>query len=60
MAVPAAFAIKSPFTMRMLQPSAWGAKSAIGFKTFLVITAANVTGAVNHWDSNGLPHRNGE
>jgi hypothetical protein len=30
-------------------------KSAIGIKSFLVIAAANVTRAVNHWHANGPP-----
>jgi hypothetical protein len=50
-----AFAINSPFTMRMLAQSASGMKSAIGIKSFLVIGAANVTRAVNHWHANGPP-----
>jgi hypothetical protein len=54
------FAINSPFTMRMLDQSASGMKSAIGIKSFLVIAAANVTRAVNHWHANGPPERNGE
>ena len=44
-AFTARFAINLPFTMRMLDLSASGTKSAISFKTLLVITAANVSGA---------------
>jgi hypothetical protein len=44
----------------MLDLSASGTKSAIVLNTFLVIAAANVTRAVNHWHANGPPLRNGE
>jgi hypothetical protein len=37
----------------MLDLSASGTKSAILFKTLLVTTAANVSGAINHWDADG-------
>jgi hypothetical protein len=43
------FAIKPPFTIGMLEPSALAGKSAIVFNSLLAITAANVTGVVNLW-----------
>jgi hypothetical protein len=46
--VPAAFAIKPPFTMRMLEPPRVRAILPQNFNSLLVFAAANVSGVVNH------------